>query len=335
LAKVPDGKGLGVFVWEPAWIPTPQMGSGWAAGNSAIVVANQAHFDYYGRALPSSNIWPRLFPAYNGGDGGAATPEPAAEITSLAAAAVTTAAGAAPSLPAAVTATFSDGTSKEVSVAWDEIDASLYAAAGSFAVSGAVEGTALRASCAVTVTAVGGGGSDEGGNLLLAGNPRNAYFDGAGVGNYSGTDWTVPAFWGSPATSATETRATPSGVAGSRMALKYWSNASPGADANDYRAYVAVAPAAGASFLLPGEYRLSCYARSGSTGTNQYFSLYAAAGGETAAFAIPNTNTWTERQLTVVVPEGAARIEVGIRFESGLGSGAWGQFDDFSLTYVG
>ncbi|MBL1069165.1 glycosyl hydrolase 53 family protein [Streptomyces sp. 7-21] len=58
VAAVPDGRGLGVFAWEPAWIATP--GNGWdetdpASGNGW---ENQAWFDYDGRALPAAT-WPQ------------------------------------------------------------------------------------------------------------------------------------------------------------------------------------------------------------------------------------------------------------------------------------
>ncbi len=75
LSKVPDGKGTGIFYWEPAWLP--KEGSGWITktgyyyndhgydyGNVSDLEdyndsscysswANQAWFDYTGKALPS------------------------------------------------------------------------------------------------------------------------------------------------------------------------------------------------------------------------------------------------------------------------------------------
>jgi arabinogalactan endo-1,4-beta-galactosidase len=57
VAAVPDGRGLGVFYWEPAW--TAVEGNGWdpadpASGNGW---ENQAWFDYDDLALPGMN-WP-------------------------------------------------------------------------------------------------------------------------------------------------------------------------------------------------------------------------------------------------------------------------------------
>ena len=61
LQAVPEGRGKGLFWWEPAWIPVP--GSGWAKQSGWEYVhekgpggnewANQALFDYDGQALPA------------------------------------------------------------------------------------------------------------------------------------------------------------------------------------------------------------------------------------------------------------------------------------------
>ena len=59
--SVNNKRGIGVFYWEPAWIPVE--GSGWATKSSLAYIedpgpcgnewANQALFDYEGHALPS------------------------------------------------------------------------------------------------------------------------------------------------------------------------------------------------------------------------------------------------------------------------------------------
>ncbi len=61
---VPGGRGLGFIYWEPAWIPVP--GSGWASpaalaftgeqGPGGNEWANQALFDYAGRANPALGV---------------------------------------------------------------------------------------------------------------------------------------------------------------------------------------------------------------------------------------------------------------------------------------
>ncbi len=61
IRQVPEGHGKGFIYWEPAWIPVP--GSGWASPEALAYIkekgpggnewANQALFDYEGRALPT------------------------------------------------------------------------------------------------------------------------------------------------------------------------------------------------------------------------------------------------------------------------------------------
>ncbi|WP_241975708.1 glycoside hydrolase family 53 protein [Kocuria rosea] len=48
LRRVPDGHGLGFFVWEPAWLPSTTLAQG-----TCNKYANTTLFDWYGRALPA------------------------------------------------------------------------------------------------------------------------------------------------------------------------------------------------------------------------------------------------------------------------------------------
>ncbi|GAV14208.1 Ig-like domain-containing protein [Paenibacillus sp. NAIST15-1] len=80
-------------------------------------------------------------------------------ITSLSPIAVDTEVGTPPAMPSVVTATYSDLSTMPVSVAWDQIDASLYSKAGSFIVKGTVEGASMKAEAMVTVKADQGSGN--------------------------------------------------------------------------------------------------------------------------------------------------------------------------------
>lgn len=62
IALVPDGRGAGLWYWEPAWLPVP--GSSWSSPAARAYIheedkrggnewANQCLFDYEGRALPA------------------------------------------------------------------------------------------------------------------------------------------------------------------------------------------------------------------------------------------------------------------------------------------
>ncbi|MBS3967549.1 MAG: glycosyl hydrolase 53 family protein [Truepera sp.] len=50
VCSVPDGRGLGIFYWEPAWLPV--QGAGWRDGEGNAW-ENMALFDFDGNALPS------------------------------------------------------------------------------------------------------------------------------------------------------------------------------------------------------------------------------------------------------------------------------------------
>jgi hypothetical protein len=77
--------------------------------------------------------------------------EPAVVIESLVNPQVATIVGEAPQLPAAVSATWSDGTVADATVTWADVDASMYAQAGSFLVAGTVAADP-SASVSATVT---------------------------------------------------------------------------------------------------------------------------------------------------------------------------------------
>ena len=212
-------------------------------------------------------------------------------------------------------------------VTWDPLPA--LDTPGTYTVFGAVEGTSIQTKAVIVVNMM-----VVTGNLLLRGNARNSYFDSTtGTTNYNGTGWVVPSQWGSPATGTTEARN--AGVGATAMALKYWINAAP--NASSLKAYLSVTPSVvDLPFIPAGQYRVDCYARTGSTTSGQYYQLYATVGTATQTLNIANTNTWTLRSVTITIPEGTTSFEIGIQVTStNIGTGAWGQFDDFAVTYIG
>lgn len=78
----------------------------------------------------------------------------ATEIVGIVPISVTTSVGVAPVLPTVVTAVYSDNTTGQREVVWDAIEASQYAAPGSFSVQGTVTGVTYKALANITVTAV-------------------------------------------------------------------------------------------------------------------------------------------------------------------------------------
>ncbi|MDD4000664.1 MAG: glycosyl hydrolase 53 family protein, partial [Bacilli bacterium] len=53
--EVPNALGLGIFYWEPAWLPVSN--AGWAEVGSPGTWANQAVFSYEGIVLPSIEVF--------------------------------------------------------------------------------------------------------------------------------------------------------------------------------------------------------------------------------------------------------------------------------------
>jgi arabinogalactan endo-1,4-beta-galactosidase len=60
VAQVNEQRGLGIFYWEPAWLPI--AGAGWSSISSPVTWANQALFSYQGIALPSLRLFKDLIP---------------------------------------------------------------------------------------------------------------------------------------------------------------------------------------------------------------------------------------------------------------------------------
>ncbi len=139
VSNVPGGMGLGIFYWEPDWIPV--SGAGWYT-NGGDGWDNQTLFDNTGKALASMNVFRAVYEP---------RPEVVATATSVAPVEVGTWVGTAPSLPTSVKVTYSDDSVRPVAVLWDAVTADQYAAAGTFSVAGTISGVDLPATANVTV----------------------------------------------------------------------------------------------------------------------------------------------------------------------------------------
>jgi hypothetical protein len=118
---------------------TDLAGGKWRMPTDYALPANPRH----GTVLPITQAeYDRLLRTYL----------PAELVDSVAEVTARTPAGTAPQLPASVTATFADGTTKQTQVTWDEIKSSDYASAGTFVVRGTIrESGTIRARATVTV----------------------------------------------------------------------------------------------------------------------------------------------------------------------------------------
>ena len=141
VAQVPEGRGLGIFYWEPDWIAVD--GAGWKTGEGDPW-ENQAMFGFNGAALPSMNVFNLVKPS-------SGSVELPASITQTYPAEIQAALGETPSLPAAVKAAYSDNSIRDVPVTWEAMDSSVFAAGGEVTVHGTVDGTDLRATVKITV----------------------------------------------------------------------------------------------------------------------------------------------------------------------------------------
>lgn len=127
-ADAPNGKGIGVFYWEPDWIPFP--GVGWRTGEGNNW-ENQALFDFTGRALPSLKVF-RL--AAGQGE------PPDLAVLSVEEAHLKIPTGGVLALPNTLLATFSDDSIRPTQVSWTRPDPSALLQVGRIEVTGAVYG---------------------------------------------------------------------------------------------------------------------------------------------------------------------------------------------------
>lgn len=155
VAAVPNNMGLGVFYWEPAWLPVE--GADWAlpasertetAGKSTW--ANQALFSYNGKALPSLEVFKRVK------ESGTATAETPLKVRSKTLA-YTLNTTANEKLPTEVAVETSLGAIRTAPVSWN-IPASMKNEDGSykigtFTVTGLVTSVTSSAAADKTVTA--------------------------------------------------------------------------------------------------------------------------------------------------------------------------------------
>ena len=142
VAQVPDGRGLGIFYWEPDWIAVD--GAGWKTGEGNAW-ENQAMFNFKGEALPSMNVFNLVRPE----SGSVYVP---ATIARSYPAQLDLALGNSLTLPAEVQAAFSDNSIRNVPVTWETPDPAALAEGGEVRVRGTVDGTDLTANLIINVS---------------------------------------------------------------------------------------------------------------------------------------------------------------------------------------
>ena len=302
--------GLGVFYWEPAWLPVgppsqletnkvlwETYGSGWASsfaggydpedagewfGGSSW--DNQAMFDVDGAPLESLNV-------FRYARTGATAPR---EVVSIAPVALSVPDGEQITLPATVDVTYNDGATEAQPVTWSgAVD--WVRGPGTYTITGSTSaGLAVRAT--VTVTAV---------NYVV---------------NHSFEDTDV-SMWTLTGTGASMV-ADPDAADGAR-AVKFWA---AGAYSFDVEQTVTGVPA--------GTYRVTASSQGGSTGPGDTLALQATSGGRdlTTPITLSGWRAFSTAAIDDVVVGDDGTVTVGATFS--LSAGAWGTFDDVRLTRV-
>ncbi len=322
--------GLGVFYWEPAWIPVHAYdasadnaeeilaqnkeawethGSGWASsfagsydpddagkyyGGSAV--DNQALFDFNGNPLESLNIFRYISTGTTGYQ---------KTIESIETPSVSCPSGSdSIALPETVEITYntfnpfvSDTDGKEaLAVTWqqDEVKKALKTGIGTYTIHGTLmDEPDTSVSCTLEILAenfIKNSGFEEG--------EENWIFNGDGV-------------------SVTE-----DDPKSGSSSLHFWSD-------NDF-AFTAVQTITG---LENGTYTLSAYMQGGDSGEGDSYTLFADNGETITAPAKPNG--WQEWQNPVIenisITDGKLTVGVSVK----ASAGAWGTWDDFCLSKNG
>lgn len=309
-------KGVGLFYWEPAWIPVQvwsadaenadeileqnkalweEYGSGWASsyateydpndagkyyGGSAM--ENQALFDFEGNPLESLKVFEYVQAGTSGVE---------IEVTSVENPEQVYSAGETLNLPTTVKVTYNIGSSANVTVTWSETDVAAVdmETPGIYKVHGTTEDGAAVV-CTVTV---------NGANLL-----ENPGFEDSDMSMYNISQSYVK-------------RTTDDPYNGS-YSLHFYNSS-----AVNFTADQTVE-------LEPGTYTLSLYAQ-GDASTSGY--IYAKFGDSevTEDFALSGWKNWANPVITFTLEE-ATEVIVGVSAEGG--SGAWGTMDDWYLSEV-
>lgn len=302
--------GLGVFYWEPAWLPVgpptqleqnktlwERDGSGWASsfsgefdpddagewfGGSAW--DNQALFDFSGHPLESLRV-------FQYARTGATAPR---EVTAVEQVTLTIPDGDPISLPGTVQVTFNDGAVEAHPVTWRR-SVDWIRGPGTYTITGTTD-NGLTTTATVVVTAV---------NHVV-----NPSFEATNISMWSisGTGASVVAD-GDASTGA--------------RALKFWS-------ANAYSFTVTQT----LSGVPAGTYRLSATTQGGATGAGDVMTLSASSGGTDSQtpLTLGGWRVYTTATTPDVVVGEDGTVTITAAFA--LSAGAWGNLDDVRLTAV-
>ncbi len=288
--------GLGIFYWEPEWIPVKDSNGdtlvGWITGGGDDS-ENRAMFDFNGYALPSLDVFNKV----KDQSGQTFTPV----INSLRSTSTTVTVAETPVLPQTVKADFSDGTIRDVPVVWGSISPADLQKLHTFTLEGSVAGTTQRA--VVSISVMG----------------KKNYVSNPGFETGSKTGWTVTEDSNADVDSYVESSPGNNAYKGS-YAYHYY--VSPNSSGFTIEQTITGLP--------NGNYTLRAVTQGEDKGGNTYIYAKGYGGAEkTASFTNTKWHEWKYPEVTnIQVTNGTCTI--GAKYQN-VGSGGWGNIDDFEL----
>lgn len=319
--------GLGVFYWEPAWLPVgiydpaaenadkllaentekwQKFGSGWASSYAASYDKkdagryyggsswdNQALFAFDGTPLESLRVFRYVY-------GGTTAPLAIAQVPDMA---WDTGVNAPVSLPEAAPALLNSGEIKELPVVWnaDETAAAEQAGAGQYVICGTATDPATKTgypvACELHIKNI-----NTIQNPGLEGEDVSCWhIEGQGVGRKADNNKRT-----------------------GEHSLHFWS-----AEKVEYTVTQTL------HAIAPGSYDFSVWLQGGDAGENAKFEAFVLVNETeyTAQIAVTSWQNWAEAAINGIPVAENAQVTVGVR--ASADAGAWGAWDDFSLTLTG
>lgn len=318
-----DGEkpGMGVFYWEPAWIPIQvydassadaaqvlksnqekweSIGSGWASSYAGTYDSNdagkyyggsswdnQAMFDFWGNPLESLNIFKYVY-------SGTTAP---LTVTGVEDIEWEAGVGEEILLPETVPAYLCSGRTMEAPVIWDTeaVEQAREAGGGSYEIQGkaAADGVEYELLCRLEILNVN-------------------YIKNPGLEDKDMSMWVIDG----KGVDREEDNNKRSGS----YSLKFWSD--------EAVAYTVEQEIMG---LEPGVYELGAFLQGGDTGSNALFQLYITVNGETLTTdtQVNGWLNWSEPRIENILIPADASVTVGVKGKAE--AKAWGAWDDFYL----
>ena len=309
--------GIGVFYWEPAWIPVQvynddavvlaqnqaiweKYGSGWASSFAGTYDAkdagkyyggsswdNQAMFDFEGNPLESLNVYKYVF-------AGTTTPLTIVRVDDVT---VESGIGQEIQMPEKIPALLNNDQTKDIPVVWNDEQLTEAAEGGSGVYE--IDGTATGDDKEYTVKAT----------LDIK---KVNYVKNPGFEEVDMSMWKIDG-------DGVDREADNNKKSGT-YSLKFWKEEE-----------VAFEVQQEISGIPAGTYELGTFLQGGDAGSNPVFELYITVNGETltAKTGVTSWQNWDNPIISdIEIPEGAS-VTVGVKVQAA--AGAWGAWDDFTL----